>query len=1105
MTKSILTYLAQNLKDFSCKIQDDEHVKSEYQEELKDLDELIEKISAPLNIVMIGEFSTGKSTFINALLRKNVVKVAIMPTTAVITKLCYGEKDTITAYFKDGTKKQYTQAEFDDLTAAEDGKENAIHTKIDYVERKLPVEQLRKVTFIDTPGLNAIRPEDEKITRQFLNNADTILLMFDATQMNKKEEFHLLENLDERLKPIGIANKIDMYEEDEEEDDEPLEEYLAGNRRTLGDRVSQLIGISAKWALDGYLKHDVKLVEKSNIKAVEKAITESVLKNRDTYKINSLLNDIGNVFYSFGRKLNELQKKNKTANSHDYEKYISNQVKLSELMDRLGEVARPLYTYAQQNKDNAGCKMFLGILSYLGILVTKSIGDALRYWKESAAKNNAVAQLCLGEHYIDTKEWDKSLPYWQKLAENKIVEAQCALGAFYEHGLGVDVDLVKAGKYYRLAAEQGDKDAQYAVGRFYEYGGGVDIDLVKAGKYYRFAAEQGDADAQYALGRFYENGIGNTEQNYRKAFDWYSKAVQKNQIEAAIAIGRFYEYGIHVSVSMYEAEHYYKKAAESGEVLAQYCLVNLYRRKNTDEDNKKAFYWCNKAVATEQPEVENLLGLLYDEGIGTKKDSREAVKWYKKSAEGGYSWGAYNLAVSYSCGDGIEENDEKAFYWYKKAANADIAEAQMSVGECYDNGCGVEQDRNEAVRWYQKAAENGEGKAAYKLALAYESGVLKDNRKAFHWYQQAAKQNIIEARDKLGYCYEYGIGIKQDLYEAVKNYTEAAKAGLAWGQFHLGNFYRRYDTDEDNRKAFYWCEKAAKQNLPEAQNILGLLYEEGKGTKKDLVEAEKWYRKSAEQGYVWGQRNLAVLYACGRGVKENNRIAFYWYKKAAEQGNAEAQNYVGICYACGREVKKDDAIAFYWYQKSAEQNWGWGQYNLARYYKYGISVPKDEKMAFSLYEKAAKNNIQDAFYEVAISYDEGIGVAKNSDKAFYWYKMAADAGINKEAYYKLSLCYSHRKNPTGMDLENAFKWMKKAADENIVEAQYTVGCYYKDGIGVTKNKDLALEYWKKAAEKGHEKAKKKIDEESNDGCLGCSIGCFIIIIIVVFIISILSH
>ena len=69
------------------------------------VDEIVANINSPMLIMVMGEFSTGKSTFINALVKRDIATVGAQPTTAVITKLSYG---------------------------------------IDYVSRTLPIEILKK-------------------------------------------------------------------------------------------------------------------------------------------------------------------------------------------------------------------------------------------------------------------------------------------------------------------------------------------------------------------------------------------------------------------------------------------------------------------------------------------------------------------------------------------------------------------------------------------------------------------------------------------------------------------------------------------------------------------------------------------------------------------------------------------------------------------------------------------------------------------------------------------------------------------------------------------------------------------------------------------------
>ena len=352
MLNKILDEIVKELKDLYVLVE----CKNKYKVELQKIENLISNIYMPIDIMVIGKFSTGKSTFINALLGGNLLKMEETPTTAMITKICYGEKDIIKVVFDDNTEKICSQREFDILTVTESGKEKNFHKNIKYIERQLPCEQLKNFTIIDSPGLDAYRKEDEKITRNFIKNADTIILLFDINQMNSFMENELLNNLDERLKPIGIINKIDTYDEDDE--DESLENFIKGYKVLLQDKLFDLIGISAKQALEGKLNKNDSLIKESNINAVIKVINNIVLKNKDTYKIYSLLDSISIIFMQFGY----LIEKNKYLANENYERYVKEKIEILEVFDKLSNVARLIYNYDQICKSNSSYNLFIGIL-----------------------------------------------------------------------------------------------------------------------------------------------------------------------------------------------------------------------------------------------------------------------------------------------------------------------------------------------------------------------------------------------------------------------------------------------------------------------------------------------------------------------------------------------------------------------------------------------------------------------------------------------------------------------------------------------------------------------------------------------------------------------
>ena len=69
---------------------------------------------------------------------------------------------------------------------------------------------------------------------------------------------------------------------------------------------------------------------------------------------------------------------------------------------------------------------------------------------------------------------------------------------------------------------------------------------------------------------------------------------------------------------------------------------------------------------------------------------------------------------------------------------------------------------------------------------------------------------------------------------------------------------------------------------------LGRLYQMGLGVAQDDKKASQWYKKAAEQDLPIAQYVVGVLYENGQGVAQDNKKAFEWYSKAAEQGYSDA-------------------------------------------------------------------------------------------------------------------------------------------------------------------------------------------------------------------------
>ena len=141
--------------------------------------------------------------------------------------------------------------------------------------------------------------------------------------------------------------------------------------------------------------------------------------------------------------------------------------------------------------------------------------------------------------------------------------------------------------------------------------------------------------------------------------------------------------------------------------------------------------------------------------------------------------------------------------------------------------------------------------------------------------------------------------------KAIRLYKLAVEQGNAEAQNNLGVMYENGEgVAQDYKEAVRWFKLAAEQGNAKAQDNLGSRYVDGKGVAQDYKEAVRWFKLAAEQGFAQAQDDLGFMYYKGQGVAQDYKEAVKWYKLAAEQGNAEAQNNLGVYYWNKRNDKR---------------------------------------------------------------------------------------------------------------------------------------------------------------------------------------------------------
>jgi small GTP-binding protein len=179
-------------------------------ESIRQLDELF-------LLVVVGEFNAGKSAFINALLGSPVLEEGVTPTTAQIHLIRYG------------------------LAADVDILAGGIRQVM------APVEFLKDIHIVDTPGTNAILREHERLTADFVPRADFVLFVTSADRPFTETERAFIEAIRAWGKKIVIVvNKIDIFER-EVEIDQVLTFVGNAAQATLGTRPP-IFPVSARLA-----------------------------------------------------------------------------------------------------------------------------------------------------------------------------------------------------------------------------------------------------------------------------------------------------------------------------------------------------------------------------------------------------------------------------------------------------------------------------------------------------------------------------------------------------------------------------------------------------------------------------------------------------------------------------------------------------------------------------------------------------------------------------------------------------------------------------------------------------------------------------------------
>lgn len=256
------------------------HLGEDKDDYIKAFDELTEKTrDGRFSIIVVGEFSAGKSTFLNAIMREKYLDSFSSETTANINFLKSVNdsptgKPMIRVNYKDGKCETSDDVSFENIQKYVSTKGIDVARTIESVEIFLDSPFLNNgVDLIDSPGLNGVRELHADITKNQIKSSHAAIFMFRATQPGSKSDFQTLINLKKSCKSIIVVlNRIDEASKQGEESVDDIVNKLKKSFKEMfpNEKIPEVWPISAYKALVARSKMDLDYNERLHHTDTEK-------------------------------------------------------------------------------------------------------------------------------------------------------------------------------------------------------------------------------------------------------------------------------------------------------------------------------------------------------------------------------------------------------------------------------------------------------------------------------------------------------------------------------------------------------------------------------------------------------------------------------------------------------------------------------------------------------------------------------------------------------------------------------------------------------------------------------------------------------------------
>jgi GTP-binding protein EngB required for normal cell division len=253
-------------------------------------EELREKVQTnTFNLVVVGQFKRGKTSLINALLGAEILPVAVVPLTSIVTIMTYGDALRIRVYFNDGRVTEIRPESLPEYVTEKGNPKNIKDVK--EVVITYPSSYLKDgVRLIDTPGVGSIYQHNTDVAYQYLPKSDAALFLLSVDQPMSKAELDFLKDVKEYSNRIFfLLNKADYLTEKD------LNESIEFSKNVIKEAMGidvKIFPVSARLALEGKKACSEELLMKSMLPQFSEVLNRFLMEEKGKILILSVANNL---------------------------------------------------------------------------------------------------------------------------------------------------------------------------------------------------------------------------------------------------------------------------------------------------------------------------------------------------------------------------------------------------------------------------------------------------------------------------------------------------------------------------------------------------------------------------------------------------------------------------------------------------------------------------------------------------------------------------------------------------------------------------------------------------------------------------------------------